>query len=65
MKRVNARTRWFWHLLLAGVCLIALWVPLYNRAGPTLAGIPFFYWFQFVWIGVSAGVTALAYKAGV
>lgn len=58
------RKRTFWVLLLAIVCLVALWVPLYDRAEPSVAGIPFFYWFQFVWIVVSCIVTALAYKAG-
>jgi hypothetical protein len=28
---------------------------------PTLFGIPFFYWFQFVWIIVTAIITAVAY----
>jgi hypothetical protein len=40
---------------------VTLWVPLYNRVEPTLFGVPFFYWFQFVWIIVSAIVTGVAY----
>ena len=40
-----------------------LWVALYNRAQPALFGIPFFYWFQFVWIIVTAIITAGAYLA--
>jgi uncharacterized membrane protein len=27
-----------------------LWVPFYNRLDPTIFGIPFFYWYQFVWV---------------
>ena len=42
-------------------CVLALWVPLYNRVEPTLFGVPFFYWFQFVWIIVAAIVTGVAY----
>jgi hypothetical protein len=57
------RHRWFWYLLLLVVVGVALWVPLYNRVEPRLAGIPFFYWFQFAWIAVSAACTALAYRA--
>ena len=38
-----------------------LWVALYNRMEPALFGIPFFYWFQFLWIIVTAMVTAAAY----
>ncbi|MEU0556669.1 DUF3311 domain-containing protein [Dactylosporangium sp. NPDC006015] len=30
-----------------------LWVPLYARTTPRLAGLPFFYWFQFAWIFLS------------
>ncbi len=46
------------------VAVGALWVPIYNRAGPPLFGIPFFYWFQFAWIVVGAIATAIAYKVG-
>jgi len=52
------------YLLFAIVAIVALWVPLYNRAEPALFGIPFFYWFQFVWIMVAALATAVAYKVG-
>jgi hypothetical protein len=60
---VSTRKRLFWVCMILLVCLVALWVPLYNRVDPKLAGIPFFYWFQFGWIGISALVTTLAYKA--
>ena len=42
-----------------------LWVALYNRMEPSLFGIPFFYWYQFVWIMVTAVITALAYLSKV
>ncbi|MGH8461371.1 MAG: DUF3311 domain-containing protein [Stenotrophobium sp.] len=57
--------RVFWLLLLLGIVAVSLWVPLYNRVEPRLAGIPFFYWFQFVWIVVSGACTALAYRSRV
>jgi hypothetical protein len=41
----------------------SLWVPFYNSAGPALAGIPFFYWFQLALVFVSAVVTAVVYFA--
>jgi hypothetical protein len=44
------------------VVVVALWVPLYNRLEPSWHGIPFFYWFQIVWIGVTAVATVLAYR---
>lgn len=61
---VSTRKRVFWIILIAIVCAVALWVPLYNRMGPEIAGIPFFYWFQFLWVVISSLVTALAFRAG-
>jgi hypothetical protein len=55
----GARKRWYWLLLLPFVCM--LWPPLYARVDPMLAGIPFFYWYQFVWVILSAVVTGLVY----
>ena len=31
-----------------------LWVPFYNAIEPTLWGVPFFYWYQFAWLIVTA-----------
>ncbi len=31
-----------------------LWVPLYNRIEPEIFGIPFFYWWQLLWIVLTA-----------
>lgn len=31
-----------------------LWVPLYNRIEPEIFGIPFFYWWQILWIVLTA-----------
>ncbi len=40
-----------------------LLVPaFYARPDPVLFGFPFFYWYQFAWLLVSAGLTALAYR---
>ena len=57
--------RLFVCLLFFAIGAVALWVPLYNRLDPPLFGIPFFYWFQTVWILAAAGATALAYRLGV
>jgi hypothetical protein len=40
-----------------------LWVPYYNRIAPELAGIPFFYWYQLVWIVLGAAILLPAYLA--
>jgi len=37
-------------LLLATPCVAVLVVPLYNRIEPKLWGIPFFYWWQLLWV---------------
>ncbi|GAA2359453.1 DUF3311 domain-containing protein [Dactylosporangium salmoneum] len=38
-----------------------LWVPLYARTTPRLAGLPFFYWFQFAWIVLSVALMAASH----
>jgi len=55
--------RTVWYVILFVPFFTAIWVPLYNRVEPSLWGIPFFYWFQFVLIVIAAAVTGLAYKA--
>ena len=40
-----------------------LWVPFYNRALPDLFGIPFFYWYQMVWIVLGSLCILPAYLA--
>jgi len=36
---------------------------VYNKTDPTLGGIPFFYWYQMLWIAVSVVVTLVVYRA--
>ncbi|RZA09741.1 MAG: DUF3311 domain-containing protein [Proteobacteria bacterium] len=37
-------------------------VPFYNRVEPTLLGFPFFYWYQFLWVPVTALITYFVYQ---
>ncbi len=53
----------WWYLLFLVQFLVALWPPFYNRLEPTLWGVPFFYWFQLLWVIVSAVFTAVIYFA--
>ncbi len=53
----------WWYLLFVVQFAVALWPPFYNRAEPYLFGIPFFYWFQLLWVIVSAVFTAIVYFA--
>ena len=48
-QRLFARSQW-WNLLLLVPFVALLWVPFYNRLDPKLFGIPFFYWYQFLWV---------------
>ncbi len=35
---------------------VLLSLPLYNVTAPELSGIPFFYWWQTLWLALSAGL---------
>jgi hypothetical protein len=52
-----------WRLLLLIPFVGVLWVPFYNSVEPRLGGIPYFYWYQFLWILISAGLTGIVYVA--
>jgi Protein of unknown function (DUF3311) len=51
------------HLLLIVPFVATLWVPFYNRALPALAGIPFFYWYQILWVALTALILFIVYIA--
>jgi hypothetical protein len=44
------------YLLLLIPYVAMMWVPSYNRIEPEIAGIPFFYWYQMLWIVLGAAV---------
>jgi hypothetical protein len=51
------------HLLLLIPYAAMMWVPSYNRIEPMVAGIPFFYWYQMLWIVLGAGLMIPVYLA--
>lgn len=51
----------WWLALLLIPFIGVLWIPFFNRIEPTLLGVPFFFWYQFLWVVISAIVTALVY----
>ena len=51
---------WLWVVLLIPYVAL-LWLPFYNDTRPSLAGFPFFYWYQLLWVLVSAVITAIVY----
>jgi membrane protein implicated in regulation of membrane protease activity len=57
----RAAAKWRWYSLLLIPFVAILWVPFYAEASPELAGIPYFYWYQFLWVLISAVITALVY----
>ena len=52
-------TRWNWLLLLPAIGL--LFPAVYARDTPALFGFPFFYWYQFAWVFLTAAITGLVY----
>jgi len=58
----NSRRGWSWWYLLFVVQFIAVLFPsFYNRVEPTWIGMPFFYWYQMLWVIISAIFTAIVY----
>jgi hypothetical protein len=55
--------RALWYALLIVPFVGTLWVPFYDALEPRLGGIPFFYWYQFGWIGIGAAINAVVYFA--
>jgi hypothetical protein len=51
-----------WYLLLVLPFVGLLWVPIYADAKPELFGFPFFYWYQFAWVPVTALLTWIVYR---
>ncbi|MCO5973188.1 DUF3311 domain-containing protein [Actinoallomurus soli] len=48
-------------VLLIAPFVIYLAVPSYAKIKPRLAGFPFFYWWQLVWVILTAAFIGLAY----
>jgi hypothetical protein len=61
MHSSSARASKGWYLLLLIPFVATLWVPSYNSIEPRLAGIPYFYWYQFLWVVLSVLITAFVY----
>jgi hypothetical protein len=60
-KRHDVNRGWYWLLL---VPLVGTLIPtIYNAADPEFIGIPFFYWYQMLWVPLSVVCTVIAYRA--
>lgn len=49
-------------ILLFLVFVLALAVPVFNRAAPTLFGFPFFYWYQILVVPVGSLLIYIVYR---
>ncbi|HUD50545.1 DUF3311 domain-containing protein [Parvibaculum sp.] len=56
------KRRWLVPLIFLPIPAV-LWVPFFNSTEPSLAGVPFFYWYQLLWILISAALTICVYLA--
>ncbi|HEY8675553.1 MAG TPA: DUF3311 domain-containing protein [Candidatus Dormibacteraeota bacterium] len=61
-ERPDSDRRGRWARILLIVPFIALLFPtLYAHSEPRVAGIPFFIWYQFLWVILGVGITGLVY----
>ena len=63
MNGNGSRPSRLWYLLLLPPYIAMIWVSSYNKADPQWAGIPFFYWYQLLWIWIGSALTAIVYFA--
>lgn len=61
-RRVSGVLTSPWNLLLL-LPLLGLVTPWYNRTDPKLGGLPFFYWFQLVFVVVGVASVWIVYLA--
>jgi hypothetical protein len=63
-RQDKSNSGWSWWYLLFLIQLLAVvWPPFYNKIEPTWIGIPFFYWYQLLWVIIGAILTAIVYFA--
>jgi hypothetical protein len=53
--------RWWYALLLLPLVGL-LYPPIYAHDDPQIWGIPFFYWYQFAWVLVTAILLGVVYR---
>jgi hypothetical protein len=61
--RRERREPWRWYALFLVVFAATLWAPLYDRAEPAVLGFPFFYFWLFLWVPVTAALSGVVYLA--
>ncbi|MCF3946414.1 DUF3311 domain-containing protein [Acidiphilium sp. AL] len=51
-----------WRILLIIPFIATLWVPFFNMKTPEFGGFPFFYWYQLLWVPLSALIIFIVYR---
>ncbi|HEY4570525.1 MAG TPA: DUF3311 domain-containing protein [Kribbella sp.] len=64
MSRLSAVRPAYWisGVLLAIAIVVPLMVSTYAKDAPRLWGFPFFYWYQLMWVFVSAILVSICYR---
>jgi hypothetical protein len=52
-----------WNLLLILPAVALIFPGVYARETPEWIGIPFFYWYQLMWVVLTGIITAIVYRA--
>jgi hypothetical protein len=53
---------WISGVLLVVAVVVPLAVPTYAKVDPHLWGFPFFYWYQLLWVFLSAVLVSISYR---
>lgn len=53
-------SRW-WYLVLVIPFIATLFPQIYNSMTPALGGLPYYYWYQLLWVVLSGFLTILVY----
>jgi hypothetical protein len=62
-RRVRGHERnkgWYWLFLVPFFAAFFPWI--YNTRDPELAGMPFFYWYQMLWVPLTVILTIIVYR---
>lgn len=64
MSRLSAVRPAYWisGVLLVAAVVVPLLVWTYAKADPHLWGFPFFYWYQLLWVFISAILVSISYR---
>jgi hypothetical protein len=60
-EKTAVRASWARVLLLLPFVAV-LWVPFYNSIEPKAFGVPFFYWWQLLWVVLGTVVVGIVYR---